>query len=919
MLYCRHFSGRPEPWTIHGTVQEGRTVTMKPLANASPQWLEEHYLLWRADPDSLPPEWRSFFSGFELGALPADGVRQPETASKLSAVAALIHRHRDLGHLLACTDPLSPCSLEHPLLDLTAFGLAPEDLDTPFPTPDLPFSRGTLREIVAALRETYCRSIGVEFMHIQDQDAWRWLVERMETTRNRAVLAAEDRVRIFQRLQQATLFEEFLHRKFPGQTRFSLEGGETLVPMLDAALAGAARNGATDVIVGMAHRGRLNVQAHVFGKPYGNIFAEFTETSEPGFIGDGDVKYHGGYSSDVTLPSGDRLHLTLVANPSHLEAVDPVAEGKSRARQDRRGEAGPKRVLPVLIHGDAAFAGQGIVSETLNMSNLEGYKTGGTLHIVVNNQIGFTTLPADARSSRYATDVAKLLAAPIFHVHCEDPEAAIHAVQLAVDFRYRFARDVVVELICYRRYGHNEGDEPYFTQPLMYDKIKHRPPIHEMYASLLLQDGIAADPEGNLREEAANILESALKNGAGTAEAVFSGRWSSVQREYSEAKIETGVSRQELVTLARTISRFPDSFIPHPKVAALITRRIGAVKAGTAIDWANAESLAFASLLHEGTSIRLSGQDCRRGTFSQRHCVLHDMQTEATHVPLAAACAGNTTFRPYDSLLSEAAVLGFEYGYSLESPESLTIWEAQYGDFANGAQVITDQFITSGETKWGRATGLVLLLPHGYEGQGAEHSSARVERFLQLCAGNNMVVAFPSTPAQYFHLLRRQVRQPFRRPLVALTPKSLLRNPLCVSQLDEFSGGWFREILPASADPEDVATVLICTGKIFFELLERTQREGRRDMAIVRVEQLYPLRSDLLRDELGKYRKARKIAWVQEEPRNMGVWAHIRPYLAEILGTDPRYVGRRESPCPATGSHRQHKMEQERLLEEACA
>lgn len=889
------------------------------LANASPRWIEEQYFLWKDSPESLPAEWQTFFSGFELGSAQVSGDQSPQLAPKLSAVQMLIHRHRDLGHLLACTDPLSPCSLEHPSLELKAFGLGPEDLETVFQTPDLPFSSGALREIRDFLRDTYCRSLGVEFMHIQDQAAWQWLVEQMETTRNRSVFTAEDRIRIVRQLQQAALFEEFLHRKFPGQTRFSLEGGETLIPMLDAALSRAASNGATDVIIGMPHRGRLNVQAHIFGKPYENIFAEFRETLEPGFIGDGDVKYHSGCSSDVALPSGDRLHLILVANPSHLEAVDPVVEGKCRARQDRLDENGSTGVLPVLIHGDAAFSGQGIVGETLNMSNLEGYRTGGTLHIVVNNQIGFTTLPADARSSRYATDVAKMLASPIFHVHCEDPEAAIHAVRLAVDYRYSFSCDVVVELICYRRYGHNEGDEPYFTQPLMYGKIKDRPPIHQVYADWLRHERECADLFEKSKNEVSARLESALDGGATATEPLFRGRWSSVSPDYTEAKTETGVPRQKLSALAREISHIPDSFTPHPKVASLIGRRLEAVTEGKPIDWATAENLAFASLLHEGTSIRLSGQDCRRGTFSQRHCVLYDMHTEAAYVPLAPACSGPARFRPYDSMLSEAAVLGFEYGYSLESPESLIIWEAQYGDFANGAQVIIDQFITSGETKWGRANGLLMLLPHGYEGQGAEHSSARMERFLQLCAGNNMVVAFPSTPAQYFHLLRRQVRQPFRRPLVALTPKSLLRNPLCVSQMDEFTGGWFREILPSPADPEAVETVLVCSGKIFFELRERATREERKDIAIVRIEQLYPLRSDLLREELEKFRKARSVVWVQEEPRNMGAWTHVRPYLTDIIGTEPRYVGRQDDACPAVGSSRQHKIEQAKLLDEAFA
>lgn len=890
------------------------------LDNVTPRWLEEQYLLWKGSPGRVHPELAAFFSGFEFGmkAAPPDG-EPASPAKKYAALQALIHRYRDMGHLLACTDPLSPCNLDHPLLNPSAFGLDRADLDRIFPAEGFPHGRASLRQILAMLRETYCGSIGADFIHIQEPEKWNWLVERTERSRNRTRFTREERLGILRKLWEAHLFEKFLHRRFPGQTRFSLEGGETIIPMLDAVISHAARGGITDIILGMPHRGRINVLANILGKPPENIFAEFRDTVDAGFVGDGDVKYHLGFSSDLEPLPGTRVHVTLAANPSHLEAVDPVVEGKSRARQDRIGEDGAARVLPLLIHGDAAFSGQGIVAETLNLSQLEGYGAGGTLHLVLNNQIGFTTLPADARSSRYATDVARLLAAPIFHVHCEDPEAAVHAVRLALDYRRRFGCDAVVELICYRRYGHNEGDEPYFTQPLMYEKIKGRPPVHELYGKRLAEEGIREDDPDGMRREITARLESAFGKEASPADAGFAGRWEGYRRDYTPPKIETAVPRHTLTSLAAVLSELPPEFTPHPKIAALLRRRRDAVASGEEIDWANAESLAFASLLREGTSIRLSGQDSRRGTFSQRHCVIYDIINETTFTPLASAAADGAAFRPYDSPLSEAAVLGFEYGYSLESPHTLTIWEAQYGDFCNGAQVIIDQFIAGGETKWGRASGLVLLLPHGYEGHGAEHSSARPERFLQLCADNNMLVAFPSTPAQYFHLLRRQARQPFRKPLVVLTPKGLLRHPACRSRLDELTSGWFREVIPSTSDPEKVTTVLVCSGKLYYELTERRRLKKRGDTAIVRVEQLYPLRDDLLREELGRFRHARNFVWVQEEPRNMGAWNHIRPFLAEILGVEPAYIGRAASASPAVGSPRLHREEQERILEEAFA
>ncbi len=886
--------------------------------NVSPEWLESQYLLWKESPELVTPEWSAFFHGFELcgGYFPGRECLEPELAFKQSGVQSLIYRYRNLGHLLACTDPLSPCKTDHPVLRIEAFGLDEKDLDRVFRIRKFMKSEATLRQILEVMRETYCRSIGVEFMHIQEPAEREWLIERMEPIRNKPAFSTEAKLSILRKLQEAALFEAFLHRKFLGQTRFSLEGGETLIPMLDAVVNHAVQLGITDIILGTTHRGRLNIQANILGKPYENIFAEFKDSGELGFIGDGDVKYHSSYSADLKSGGGARIHVTMVPNPSHLESIDPVLEGKTRARQDRHGDMGGKTVMPILIHGDAAFSGQGIVAETLNMSQLEGYGTSGTLHIVVNNQIGFTTPPAEARSTQYATDVAKMLMSPIFHVHGEDPEAVVHVVTLALDYRRKFARDVVVELICYRRYGHNEGDEPYFTQPLMYEKIKNRPSVHRLYADALIEQGIDERRIKEMAQEITERLESSYEKKPVPRRVGFKGQWSAYQREYAPVKIETGVPKKTLENIADILAVIPADFTPHPKIDSLLKKRREAVKKGGNIDWANAETLAFATLLKEGVSIRLSGQDSRRGTFNQRHCVLIDAHTEKTFVPLNSLAAPGALIYPYDSMLSEAGVLGFEYGYSVESPEMLTIWEAQYGDFANGAQVIIDQFIVSGETKWGRGSGLVMLLPHGYEGQGAEHSSARMERYLQLCADNNMQVVFPSTPAQYFHLLRRQLKQPFRIPLVALTPKSLLRHPLCVSRLDEFTGGWFREILPGAEDPEKIAVVVVCSGKISFELLERRIKEEREDIAIIRIEQLYPLRTDLLRQELSRYRNAESFTWVQEEPRNMGAWTFIRPHLAEILGKDPGYIGRKEAASPAVGSHRQHRIEQEKIIAE---
>jgi len=886
------------------------------IANISGQWLETLYDAWRRDPASVSDDWSAFFRGFEMGSSgpvehPAEHMDE-RTSLKLSGVQSLIYRYRNIGHLLACTDPLSPCLIDHPLLHLSAFGLDDDDLDTPFTTRRFLKQTATLREIVATLSETYCREIGVEFMHIQDPSERQWLIERMEPVRNRPLYSDAEKLHILTKLQEAALFELFLQRRFPGQKRFSLEGGEVLIPVLDALVRNCPAHGISDVILGMAHRGRLNVLAHIFGKPYENIFAEFRDTEEFGFNGDGDVKYHKGHSAQTALPDGS-VHLTITANPSHLEAVNPVVEGKCRARQDRYGTDGHKRVLPLLIHGDAAFAGQGSIMEVLNMSRLEGYGTGGSVHVVLNNQIGFTTLPKDARSTQYATDVAKMLSCPVFHVQGESPEAAVHAIRLALDYRQAFARDVVVELICYRRHGHNEGDEPAFTQPLMYRQIQGRPSVDRIYASQLQEGGTAAElleQDGGLIQQR---LESSLEKSPQSLDVGFQQYWSTIGRDYLPVPVSTDVTEETLLTLSRRLAELPPGFVPHAKVQALVQKRFEAILKGGAIDWGNAETLAYGTLLDEGTSVRISGQDSRRGTFNHRHCVLHDVNDDRIHVPLATVCRDGSTFQAWDSLLSEFGVLGFEYGYALETPAALTIWEAQFGDFANGAQVIIDQFIVSGESKWNRACGLVMLLPHGYEGQGAEHSSARVERYLQMCARHNMLVCMPSTPAQMFHLLRRQIKQPFRKPLVVFTPKSLLRHPDCTSTIADLTAGGFRELIVDAGPHGQVTTILIGSGKICHELLGEKRRRGDVTTAIVRIEQLYPLRQEQLNDVLRSFPESARFSWVQEEPENMGAWSFIRPMLIEAVGR-VECIARPADCCPAVGSHRVHALEQEAII-----
>ena len=889
------------------------------LAAMSGELLDALYRDWQRSAASVPEEWRLFFSGFELGLDNSSGSHggfDEQGALKLSGVQSLIYRYRSLGHLLACTDPLSPCQLFHPLLELSTFGLDEKDLDTFFVCRRFLKSRATLREILETMRETYCRETGVEFMHIQDPDERQWLIDRMEPCRNHPAFPIAEKLHILEKLHQAALFELFLHRRFVGQKRFSLEGGEVLIPVLDRIIRGCPEAGISDVVMGMSHRGRLNVLAHIMRKPYETLFAEFKESVSPGFMGDGDVKYHKGYSCDIDL-DGHQVHVTIAANPSHLEAVNAVVEGKCRARQDRYGTDGAGRVLPVLIHGDAAFAGQGSIMEVLNMSQLAGYGTGGTLHVVLNNQIGFTTLPKDSRSTRYATDVAKMLSCPIFHVQGEAPESALHAVDLAMEYRRTFHRDVVIELICYRRHGHNEGDEPAFTQPIMYQQIAARPPVNRIYAATLAEEpGVFPDTLEQLEQRVNEALESSFNTPPLEQPVGFSDRWSNIGTEYSAKAVETAVPVEKLVTVARRLAALPSGFIPHAKIGTLIQKRFEAVLKGERIDWGNAETLAYATLLDQGYSVRISGQDSQRGTFNHRHCVVIDNHDERSYTPLETVVRDGAGFQAWNSLLSEFGVLGFEYGYSLETPQSLTLWEAQFGDFANGAQVIIDQFIASGETKWNRASGLVMLLPHGYEGQGAEHSSARIERYLQLCASENMIVTCPSTPAQMFHLLRRQMLQSFRKPLVVFTPKSLLRHPVCTSTVAECSAGTFQTCIVPAGDLSAARQILFCSGKIYYDLEEERVRRERSDTILIRIEQLYPLDCAAVQSVIALCGAGCRLYWVQEEPENMGAWHYMERHFRE-LSASVGYIGRPADACPAVGSHHIHAEQQAEILRRA--
>ena len=893
----------------------------------SKDYIDSQYEQWKADPNSVSRDWRFFFEGFEIGHgmdRETDAVYDEKQVLKQSRVDALIRRYREIGHLLACLDPLTACPTDHPLLNLSALDLTQEDLDAKFYAKGLIENhRASLKDIINTLKEIYCRSIGVEFMHLQDPDERKWLQDRMEPVRNKPDLKPDDKIRIMEKLYQATLFEQFLNKKYLGQTRFSLEGAEAVVPMLDVLADKAASQGCREIILGMAHRGRLNIQTNILNKSFEEIFTEFESCYDPDEVfGAGDVKYHNGYLADIKTRRGEPLRFFLVNNPSHLESVNPVVQGFVRARQDILGDDPKNAILPLLIHGDAAFSGQGVVTETLNMSQLTGYKTGGTIHLVINNQIGYTTLPEHARSTRYATDVAKMLMVPIFHVHGENPEAVVHVIRLAVDYRKTFNKDVVIDVICYRKYGHNEGDEPYFTQPQMYERIRSRPSLNTVYSQELIEQGLTRKEdidvlEQNINRELEDALETVRSSACVFPQTRFYENWKNFHGNYTHDPLKTGVSGNKLVALARKLNKFPADFSANTKLVRLLKNRLDSVEKGKGIDWANAEALAFASLLVEGDPIRLSGQDSARGTFSQRHSILVDTKTGDEYTPLNALDKAQAPFFVYNSLLSEAGVLGFEYGYSMAQPRGLVIWEAQFGDFANNAQAVIDLYIASGQTKWQRFSGLVLLLPHGWEGLGPEHSSARLERFLQLCAQDNIQVCNLSTPAQYFQLLRRQVKAKFRKPLIIMTPKSLLRHPLAVSDLKEMTAGTFKEVLEDPDPLKSVRRILFCSGKIYYELLQKRRKMKKTDAAIIRLEQFYPFPETQLKAVIRKYKKVRQFNWVQEEPENMGAWFFVRPRLEKLIKKPLQYIGRNAAASPATGFPGIYRKEQTAVIDTA--
>ncbi|HZF92605.1 multifunctional oxoglutarate decarboxylase/oxoglutarate dehydrogenase thiamine pyrophosphate-binding subunit/dihydrolipoyllysine-residue succinyltransferase subunit [Streptomyces sp.] len=872
---------------------------------------------------------------FEALRIPYEPVRwlkdidasHDDDVTKAARVFELIHSYRVRGHVMADTDPLEYRQRKHPDLDITEHGLTLWDLEREFAVGGFSGkSMMKLRDILGVLRDSYCRTTGIEFMHIQDPKQRKWIQDRVE--RPHAKPEREEQLRILRRLNAAEAFETFLQTKYVGQKRFSLEGGESVIPLLDAVLDSAAESRLDEVVIGMAHRGRLNVLANIVGKSYAQIFREFEGNLDPKSMhGSGDVKYHLGAEGTFTGLDGEQIKVSLVANPSHLEAVDPVLEGVARAKQDIINKGGTDfTVLPVAIHGDAAFAGQGVVAETLNMSQLRGYRTGGTVHIVINNQVGFTAAPESSRSSMYATDVARMIEAPIFHVNGDDPEAVVRVARLAFEFRQAFNKDVVIDLICYRRRGHNESDNPAFTQPLMYDLIDKKRSVRKLYTESLIG-------RGDITLEEA---EQALQDYQGQLEKVFTevreatSQPSAVQTPDPQAEfpvaVGTAVTAEVVKRIAESQVNIPDHITVHPRLLPQLQRRATMVEDGT-IDWGMGETLAIGSLLLEGVPVRLAGQDSQRGTFGQRHAVIIDRETGEEYTPLQYLAEDQARLNVYNSLLSEYAAMGFEYGYSLARPDALVMWEAQFGDFVNGAQTVVDEFISSAEQKWNQTSGVVLLLPHGYEGQGPDHSSARPERFLQLCAQNNMTVAMPTSPANYFHLLRWQVHNPHHKPLVVFTPKSMLRLKAAASKAEEFTTGQFRPVIgDSSADPAAVKKVVFCAGKVYYDLEAERVKRGVKDTAIIRIERLYPLPGAELQAEIKKYPNAEKYLWAQEEPANQGAWPFIALNLIDHLdlavgadippGERLRRISRPHSSSPAVGSAKRHQAEQEQLVRE---
>ncbi|QQE87139.1 2-oxoglutarate dehydrogenase E1 component [Azotobacter chroococcum] len=926
------------------------------LSGGNAAYVEELYELYLHDPNAVPEEWRTYFEKLPADAgistdVPHAPVRdqfvllaknqrraQPVATSSVSTehekkqveVLRLIQAYRTRGHQASQLDPLGLWERTAPSdLSITHYGLTNADLDTTFRTGELYIGKeeATLREILQALQETYCRTIGAEFTHIVDSEQRNWFAQRLESVRGRPVFSREVKSHLLERLTAAEGLEKYLGTKYPGTKRFGLEGGESLVPVVDEIIQRSGSYGTKEVVIGMAHRGRLNLLVNALGKNPRDLFDEF-EGKKLVELGSGDVKYHQGFSSNVMTPGGE-VHLAMAFNPSHLEIVSPVVEGSVRARQDRRGDTAGGQVVPISIHGDSAFAGQGVVMETFQMSQIRGYKTGGTIHIVVNNQVGFTTSnPADTRSTEYCTDPAKMIQAPVLHVNGDDPEAVLFVTQLAVDYRMQFKRDVVIDLVCYRRRGHNEADEPSGTQPLMYKQIAKQRTTRELYADALVKEGSLSQEEVQAKGDE---YRTALDNGQHVLKSLVKEPntelfvdWTPYLGHAWTARHDTSFDLKTLQELNAKLLQIPEGFVVQRQVAKILEDRDRMGVGAMPINWGCAETLAYATLLKEGHPVRITGQDVGRGTFSHRHAALHSQKDASRYIALQNLYEGQPTFDLYDSFLSEEAVLAFEYGYATTTPNALVIWEAQFGDFANGAQVVIDQFISSGETKWGRLCGLTMLLPHGYEGQGPEHSSARLERYLQLCAEQNIQVCVPTTPAQVYHMLRRQVIRPLRKPLVVLTPKSLLRHKSAISTLEDLAHGSFHPVLPEvdSLDPKKVERLVMCSGKVYYDLLDKRRAEGREDIAIVRIEQLYPFPEEELAEVMAPYTNLKHVVWCQEEPMNQGAWYCSQHHMRRVASAHQKdlllqYAGREASAAPACGYASMHAEQQEKLLQDA--
>jgi len=910
-------------------------------------YIDQVFEEYRTDPYSVEESWRTFFEGLELGSSMGEkkassaGLVASPKLNKEAKVAEVINFYRSRGRFLAKLDPLG-IKVPQERFELKNFGLDESDLGESFTAGTLiGLGEATLQKIINHLEATYASNVAVEYKHLQHTERLEWLQSRMESSANKEKLSAKTKVKILQRLVESEGFENFLATRYVAQKRFSIEGGESLIPALDRIIRTAANTGANDIVMGMAHRGRLNVLANIFGKKYEYIFTEFDQSYEIEENKlEGDVKYHMGYSADIVTENDKSVHLSLANNPSHLEYVNPVVEGIARAKQNEQNDVTRSKVIPILIHGDAAFAGQGVVYETLNFSQVAGFWTGGTIHIVIDNQVGFTANSNETRSTPYSTDVAKMLAAPIFHVNGDDPEALYYASKLATEYRQTFKTDVFIDLICYRKHGHNEADEPNFTQPLMYKQIKGRKTVRETYADKLIAEGVITAEEAKAMVDALNKkLQDALDQTREEKPQPFVSSYDNTAWKKFRAledvdnvwtEVDTRVDKDTILALEKKLNNPPEDFNLHPKLERLFQARSKNTREGEGMDWGTVETLAYATLLKDGYAVRLSGQDVERGTFSHRHCVWNDYKYGNRHSPLQHLGDKYAPFIVHNSTLSEAGVLGFEYGWSLASPRALVIWEAQFGDFFNGAQVIVDQFLSSGESKWRRASGLVMYLPHGYEGQGPEHSSARLERFLQACAIDNICVCNFTTPAQLFHALRRQMIRDFRRPLIIMTPKSLLRHPRAVSSVADLSERGFQEVIDEvrELNTKKVRRVLLCTGKIYYDLLKKAEEDKVDDVAILRVEQLYPWPEELLRELILKYHKKAEIFWVQEEPRNMGAWTYVHSLWHGALesfgdkhlkGRSITYIGREVGAAPAVGTFKKHLREQEHITEKALA